>query len=104
MDDQSPSPVWILGQRFTIDPVEADIRDNTLGECDVNKSAITYWKGSSHDSARDTVFHEILHAIFFLMSLNADDCEEETVTRMSTGLTCILRDPRNREFVAWYLA
>lgn len=96
------SPIWILGQRYTIEAFDACARDNDLGNCDVNKCHIGYWRGLPEDSKRDVVLHEILHALYFLMAVPDNPNEEDVVTRLSTGLTCTLLDPRNESFTDWF--
>jgi len=98
------NPIWIMGQRYTVDKFDACVRDNDLGNCDVNKCQIGYWSGLPHEAARDVVLHEIMHAVYFLMALSDDSNEEDVVTRLSTGLTCTLLDPRNEGLIQWYFS
>lgn len=53
----------------------------------------------SREIEAETLIHEILHGIYFAMSIKPKDTEERTVKLMSVGLSMFLRD--NPELVDW---
>jgi hypothetical protein len=79
-------------------------RRDPLGECDTRKQRVDVTAAQSEPSLRDTVVHELLHAIWYESSANAmlatDEDEQEKVVRLlSPWLLMLLRD--NPDLVAY---
>lgn len=102
-----PSKITILGQRFTI-KVEPD-REAALdpkspetwgayGACDRGRGEIVLRgpDGISEDKARETLLHEVLHAIIGTARIppfgHEDDAEEAFVSMLAPLLLDTLRD------------
>lgn len=49
--------------------------------------------------AAETLLHEILHAIFYIWSMEDEDNQERTVGAMSNGLATVMRD--NPDVFSW---
>jgi hypothetical protein len=57
--------------------------------------------GQAPSMLRDTVLHEVMHAVFVGMELSEDD-EEKFVSRLTPVLLAVLRDnPKLVEFLTW---
>lgn len=67
-----------------------------VGQCDLN--ALTIWIDPDRPEARirETLVHELLHALWDVAGLPSRDTErvgqEETVDALASGLTLLLRD------------
>ena len=68
--------IIILGFKFKL--IFSDkLSDEELGRCDCTYQKIFINPNQGEDSIRDTLLHEIIHAISYLMGLTDDDPEEE---------------------------
>ena len=76
-----------------------DTTDNQLGACVFKHQTIYLSPNQLHQSASDTLLHEVLHAIWYESGLEyADVLVEETVVRtLSTWLRIVIET--NPEFV-----
>lgn len=63
-----------------------------LGRCDFTNQKIYINVNQGADSIKDTLLHEILHGISYLMGLEDKDSEEAFVGRISTGLRMVIKD------------
>ena len=76
-----PSKVRILGLTFDVHYVShiGSKEDDFAGECDCSASVIRIHRDQSRDAMRDTLVHEIAHAVYrYLMSdLDDQDAVEE---------------------------
>ena len=94
-----PSEVEIFGQSFQV-CLSSEMNDEELGRCDYTRQIIFLSKDQAGDSLRDTLLHEILHAVHWLMGLNDKSTEEEFTARTTTGLRCVmLQNPEVVEYV-----
>lgn len=94
---QLPSELMILGHRYHLSVVEdpnvtlgrSDAGD-ALGMTDLNRGLMRFRGGGeqSEDSVRDTLLHEVLHAVNYHM---ACDIHEDNIGRVATGLLAALR-------------
>lgn len=55
-------------------------------------SKIEWVKHSKPEDNVDTIIHELLHAVFDLFRIKENDTEEEIVTKLSTGMTTLMKD------------
>tara|TARA_R100001443_G_scaffold40958_4_gene54402 strand:+ start:3089 stop:3415 length:327 start_codon:yes stop_codon:yes gene_type:complete len=90
--------VIILGQLYRIE-LSQDISDEELGRCETTHQKLMINERQGACSMRDTVLHEIGHALFYLMNLKDDSCEEDFVSRFSTGLRAVMIE--NKALSEW---
>ncbi len=81
--------VVILGQLFRIE-ITNDLSDEELGRCETTDQKLMINQRQGACSMRDTVLHEISHALAYLLTLKEDSTEEEFVSRFSTGLRAVM--------------
>ncbi len=81
--------VIILGQLFRIE-ITNDLSDEELGRCETTHQKLMINEKQGLCSMRDTVLHEISHALAYLLTLKEDSTEEEFVSRFSTGLRAVM--------------
>lgn len=94
-----PKTVEILGQNFGI-VLSSEMSEEELGRCDYSNQLIYISKSQASDSMRDTLLHEIIHAIHCLMGLGDNNTEEEFTARTTTGLRSVmLQNPEVVEYV-----
>ena len=84
-----PKHVEIIGHKFTV-ILSAEISDDELGRCDYNQQKIFISKQQASDTMRDTLLHEIIHAVHWLMGLADNSTEEEFTARTATGLRSVM--------------
>lgn len=98
-----PTPLFVMGQRYTVRTYAALEVDGALGITDLDHQTIAISTKQSEDQIADTYLHEALHAIFSLTTLHRDmklKREEDIIKRMTPALLQVLRDnPRFVEFV-----
>ena len=90
--------VIILGQLYRIE-LSQDISDEELGRCESTHQKLFINERQGACSMRDTVLHEIGHALFYLMNLKDDCTEEDFVSRFSTGLRSVMLE--NKALSEW---
>ena len=83
--DKVPVSVRVMGKRWVIEYREQD----EYGLCDYKQTKITISEDQSLENMRDTVLHELVHAIS--NEVKAGLNEKQTAT-ISTGVLAILRD------------
>ena len=74
--------------------IHDDLGDEICGDTDLENSVIRIAE-SAIDRQRNTVIHEVLHAIWDQMGLNAqldDNTQEQVVTSLSNGISTLLAD------------
>ena len=82
----------VLGDRYRV----RKRRQREFGWCYYVKGDIFLRPNQSEDQARDTLLHEVIHAIDNVDSLNLS---EEQVRRIATGLRAVFTS--NPEFARW---
>ena len=87
----------ILAHRYRISVEEMSVDE--LGRCDTVIQKISIRSDLLEDACRDTLLHEICHAIAFHMSVDDPAPEELWVSRISTGLRTVLCS--NPDLAAW---
>ena len=91
-----PSKVVVGATRFAIE-LTADLEG--YGDTTIAKSRIRVQKGMDVHAERDTVMHEVLHALLenvgLAYEMREDDYEEKVVRRLAPALLDLLRrNPR----------
>lgn len=89
-----PERLRIIGKRWTV-RWDYDTPDE-YGICDHNAQTLHIQGDLAPDQERDTLLHEVLHAVDEAMGTNL---EEAQVRSLATGLLAVLRD--NPSFVSY---
>jgi hypothetical protein len=102
----------VLPETIVVGPVTYDVsvdekelleacrseRSDLFGYCSVRKQRIVVGLDQGDDCLRDTLFHEVFHAVFDMVGLNADlgdDEEEKLIRRLTPAVLDVLqRNPR----------
>jgi len=94
-----PSEVYVIGHRYTIEALtELLFKEmEAYGDCCNEQKRIRIYCGVAESVIRDTMLHEILHAMWSLCYLEGCN-EESTVASLATAWIGFLDDPRNKEF------
>jgi hypothetical protein len=94
-----PSDVYVLGHKYTVEILSENLfkEREAYGDCCNEQKKIRIYCGVSESVIRDTMFHEILHAMWSLCYLEGCN-EENTVARLATAWIGFLDDPRNKKF------
>jgi hypothetical protein len=97
---QTPGPpdrLRILGKTWGLVPIEdAPLQGNNRGECNFTECRIRFKTDGSPDDVRDTVLHEVIHALDYTMQLGL---KERQVHALAAGVLAVLRD--NRRLNEW---
>lgn len=88
--------VDVLGKTYKVTVIRdmASV-DDALGKCKPEHCAIWIAKDQNEQQVRDTLLHEILHAVYSEMGIEEDvkeEQEETIVRRMGTGLLYVIRN------------
>lgn len=84
-----PTSLRILGRDFTLN---YETNYPLLGECEADRQQITLRDSQAPIEEADTIVHETLHAVWYLMDIGLSDHEEHVVRKLATGLTLVLKD------------
>jgi hypothetical protein len=78
----------VIGKRYRV-KWSAPISEDLAGECDHATNILSICTGMPHDEERDTVLHEVTHAVEKQLQ-----CEipEEKLRMIVTGLYAVLKD------------
>lgn len=89
-----PTHVRVMGRDFIISYEDVTLLGtDALGRCDPGYCRIAIQNGQHPAEEADTVLHEILHAIWYCMSISEGGADEEAVVRrMASGLTGVFMD------------
>lgn len=66
--------------------------DDQIGGCDTLKLVISIDIKAPVMSVKNTLLHEIMHAIYHLYDLESCDGEEDVVMRMANGMQMVMVD------------
>jgi len=89
-----PVELKIMGRKYVVNwYLETPMGQMNLGQCD-NRHMIIDMLAVQHPAEEaDTLIHEVLHAIWYTMSISEGGADEEAVVRrMATGLTQVFLD------------
>ena len=82
---------------------EATFKSNAAGLCDNQKLTITILDDQQPSEELDTLIHELLHAVWYQMSMGEHPPEEEVIVRKAAGgLTQVILD--NKQFGSYIAA
>lgn len=95
-----PRKINVLGKDFTVKFAESAAADNTscLGRTVFKTQSIVVRNDQAPEYERDTVLHEVIHAVEDSMYLSLP---ERAIHLMATGLLQVLR--ANPKFVAYLM-
>lgn len=81
----------IIGHRYKI-AVVTTLPSDTLGHVDTSAQLILLADCLRKDGMKDTLLHEIVHAVHYHFGLDDDSKEEEFTSRTTTGLRAVMLD------------
>lgn len=96
-----PRIIKVLGRAYVISYEPAlNLGATSVGLCDNSNLVIHVLDGQHPVEEYDTMIHELLHAIWFIMSIDYGGLDEESVVRrLASGLTGVFLD--NPELLAY---
>lgn len=96
-----PKEVWVMGHKWDIEPTQPNWLDDTdsWGDCCSVKRRIRVCCDGGGSITRDTLLHEILHACWAILALDAKEEEEKVVNSMASILIGVIDDPRNVDVI-----
>lgn len=99
-----PNSVRVMGRIYLIEYLPSNtLGTECVGLCDHRKLLISIMDGQHPVEEADTLLHEVMHAVFFAMSIAEGGADEEQVVRrMATGLMSIFMD--NPAFLKYFSA
>ncbi len=97
-----PRIIKVLGRAYVISYEQAlNLGVTSVGMCDNYHLVIHVLDGQHPVEEYDTLIHELLHAIWFIMSIGHGGLDEESVVRrLAAGLTGVFLD--NPELLAYF--
>jgi hypothetical protein len=87
--DKAPKRVKVIGKTYSIDYMDKVDEEDNLGEHDITTQKIKIRKEQHFEALRDTVMHEVMHAIDEQMSLKL---KESQVHALASGLLQLIRE------------
>lgn len=89
-----PRSLRIMGRQYGVNWEKSNLLGaSVVGLCVNTKLEIVVQDGLHPVEELDTLLHEVFHAIWFQMSINEHNPEEEVIVRkMAGGLTQVLMD------------
>ena len=96
-----PTKVYVLGHEYIVEEMSEKLfkEREAYGDCCNDQKKIRIYCGVAPSVIRDTLLHEILHAMWHLTHIQSHDDEEKVVSRVSTALIGFLDDPRNDKII-----
>ena len=96
-----PRIIKVFGRAYVISYEPAlNLGATSVGLCDNSNLVIHVLDGQHPVEEYDTLIHELLHAIWFIMSIDYGGLDEESVVRrLASGLTGVFLD--NPELLAY---
>lgn len=98
-----PEEIKIGCHVYQVRQIPTELADalNVSGRCHNHQGLIELTADLNRGQALEVLFHEILHAIFFVYVIKDEDKEERTVSILGTALACLFQD--NPELTKLYL-
>lgn len=100
-----PTKVRVNGEDFSIKYRRFEDKEKAVGQLLYKKSKIEIATGQTPLNVKDTVLHEIMHAILVkqghIGGCFEDETEEKYVNALSTGIVGVLQD--NPELAEWLI-
>lgn len=97
-----PEALRINGRIFSVRYSPAAAMPDALGLCYFDKTLLEIRGDQSPHETRDTLLHELMHALRYTQGREyAGDVEEDFVRSLATGLMGVFQD--NPEFAKWLI-
>jgi hypothetical protein len=91
--------VRVLGRHYEI---KQEALEDKAGQCDLQAGIVSIVPNSSPFDLRDTVLHEIMHAILYQQGYcHPYELEESFVRPLSSGIMAVLQD--NPKLAKWLI-
>lgn len=89
-----PQVLRIMGRNYAVVfDSESPLGSDNLGTCDNHKCIIAVREAQHPVEEADTLIHEVMHAVWYCMSISEGGAGEEAVVRrMASGFTSVLMD------------
>ncbi len=90
-----PNTVKVGGNTYYLRKHDSSWGEDTQlhGKCDANMLEIhVVTEGLPRDVVRNTIIHELLHALYREYDIQEDDDEERTVTKLANGICQLTLD------------
>lgn len=98
----TPKTSRFMGRRYRVEVVEKVGDGDRYGETDHLSKVIRLESASDHDQIRETLLHEIIHQVAYMMEMNLpEDSEEQVATVLGRALLGHMRD--NHALWTWML-
>ena len=96
-----PTKVYVLGHEYTVEEMSEQLfkEREAYGDCCNDQKKIRIYCGVAESVIRDTLLHEVLHAVWHLTHIQNHDEEEKVVSRVATSMIGFLDDPRNAKII-----
>ena len=94
-----PLSVRILGKYYRVEAMPEHTMDGEFGSCNYAYQLIEYNAKLAIDECKDTILHEMVHALDHGMQLGL---KEEQVHAIATGFYSLIKD--NKEFFEWVIS
>ena len=96
-----PNKVYVLGHEYIIEEMSEKLfkEREAYGDCCNDQKKIRIYCGVAESVIRDTLLHEVLHAVWHLTHIQNHDVEEKVVSRVATSMIGFLDDPRNAKII-----
>lgn len=93
-----PKTITVSGRRWTV--VKGPEHERLYGLSEGTHGRITLYAGQDDYQMRDTLLHEVMHAVLRQQGRKYTPKEEEYVTALATGLLGVLRtNPKLAEYL-----
>lgn len=86
-----PTRVKIIAHDYEVQQLPDELMHENMGFCNSVTQQIHVGLGLSATQEAETLVHEILHAVFYHLSLKGN-AEEQIVNGLSLGFVAVLRD------------
>ena len=92
--------IHIMGRRILVKSVTRDqSADTYLGRANIDCGQIQIMSSQHEDSARDTLFHEVVHVCDMAIQAKENRLSEQQTVAIASTLFSVLSDPRNKWLV-----
>jgi hypothetical protein len=98
-----PASVKIGVHKYKIKYVSKIFESEDLGRTDNDVALLLVRDGLAPAMERDTLLHEMLHAIWYVSGLDAnkEGIEEVYISALTPWLMMVLTDPMNKDFLKY---
>lgn len=87
-----PTIIRLMGRNYEVEMVDDPFDSNKVGTFESQQMRINLKTGQKPVEEVDTLLHEVLHALCYLLYLDLGHREEEVVCKLATGLVAAFQD------------